>query len=292
METAMDKKTDHSGPVRIGMLNSLDISPLGMSWREAVPCADWQLVVGSEDEINTKLVEGQIDLGFISSFSYGENTDQYVILPGLSLSTSTAIGQAILFSHIPLERLDDCQVFLCSYSISSAVLSRIVVEEWSKVSPQYTAGNIDSIDDIKKDFSAVLATGVGALRMIEESRYLYQFDLGDIWKRKTGLPFVYNVCVVRRQFAEEDPYRLQRIHRELLRCRDEGLAELDKISEVSAAQSSLTVAGYRAYLQGLEYDLSGEKRAALEKFFEVLIKRKELKKNALPLQFFDCDFDE
>ncbi len=53
------------------------------------------------------------------------------------------------------------------------------------------------------NFKAVLAIGDDALRLVEKSTYLYEYDLADIWKRQTGLPFVFAVCAVREEFCSQ-----------------------------------------------------------------------------------------
>ena len=122
--------------------------------------------------------------------------------------------------------------------------------------------------------------------MLEGSKFLYQFDLGDIWKRKTGLPFVFSVCAVREEFCEQQPEMLAEIHRELLRCSDEGRNDLAAICEISASRIPLTKKKCHEYLMAIEFDLGAQKRNALETFFERLIKRGDIGQGALPLKIY------
>lgn len=278
-------------PVKIGMSNALNAAPLATLWQETVSCQSWQMTEGRTDEISEKLAAGEIDLGFISSFAYGKNASDYLLLPGLSLSASTAAGVAILFSHVPLEQLAKSRLLLRPCA-SSAALVRLILEEWNGVTPEYVPGDIMALQESGQEFKAVLATGDDALRLVEKSDYLYQFDLGDIWKRRMELPFVFSVCAVRRQFVERFPDEVAAIHRQLLRCRDEGLEALSRICEHTASSIPFSTRRCQEYIEALEYNLSGKKRTALEKFFKLLIQRKELEETALPLEFFACDDDE
>ena len=124
------------------------------------------------------------------------------------------------------------------------------------------------------------------LESLPWAQILYQFDLGDIWKRKTGLPFVYAVCAVREEFCQNHPELLSEIHRELLRCRDEGTEDLDQICEIAAIRIPLSKQKCRDYLLGIQYDLSPKKCKALEAFFEILIQRGTINENALPIKMF------
>jgi chorismate dehydratase len=122
--------------------------------------------------------------------------------------------------------------------------------------------------------------------LVEKSTYLYEYDLADIWKRQTGLPFVFAVCAVREEFCAQQPEMLSEIHRELLRCRDEGKSDLAAICEISASRIPMSKKKCYQYLTGIEYDLGAQKRKALETFFDFLIKRGDIDKSALPLKVF------
>ena len=76
------------------------------------------------------------------------------------------------------------------------------------------------------------------------------------------------------------------IHRELLRCRDEGQRDLEEICEISAARIPMSKKKCHQYLSAIEYDLGAQKRKALETFFDFLIKRGDIDRSALPLKIF------
>ncbi len=234
--------------------------------------------------LNRKLASGEVDLGFVSSYEYGARPDRYKILSGLTISANGPVGSVFLFSHLPMDQLDGARVLLSAQSETSVNLVKIILEEYYKVRPQYETGDVLSAKH--KNFKAVLAIGDDALRLVDSSVFLYQFDLGDIWKRETGLPFVFSVCAVREEFCAEQPEMLSDIHRELLRCRDEGKDDLRAICGMAAPRIPMTEKRCFEYLSAIEYDLGSQKRKALEIFFEHLIKRGDIPKNAVPLKIF------
>lgn len=294
MKNEMSSKDGVSHPVRIGVGNALNLAPFTSLWKQSGQSTNWQLIEGRQEVLNEKLAAGELDIAFISSFAYGKNAQEYRLLPGLAMSASSAAGVAILFSHAPLDQLAESMVLLKPQVASSGTaLARIILEEWNEVVPEYVFGDIMELqEDDDNEYEAVLATGDDALRLVEESSYLYQFDLGDIWKRKMELPFVFNVCAVRREFCDQFPDELARVYCALLRCRDEGVADLSSLSEEVADRIPVSTEGCRKYFSAIEYDFSGKKRTALEKFFQILIDRKELEKTALPLDFFVFNEDE
>lgn len=277
-------KRSEETKARIGMVNYLNTAPIHEKWKSSVTRSDWTLVEATPAELNRKLVQGSIDLGFVSSYEYGAHPEQYRILSGLSISANGPVGSVFLFSHVPVEQLDQVPVLLTSQSETSAFLVKIILEEFYSVLPTYSVGDVGTSSD--QEYRAVLAIGDDALRLVEGGTYLYQFDLGDIWKRKTGLPFVFAVCAVREEFHDQHQETLNDIHRELLRCRDEGRDDLESICELSASRIPLSKKKCRDYLSAIEYDLDGQKRKALETYFDLLIKRGDIETEALPLKIY------
>lgn len=281
----MNTKESETPTARIGMVSYINVAPIYESWKASVHRNDWQVIEAPPAVLNRKLASGEVDLGFVSSYEYGTRPDRYRILSGLSISANGPVGSVFLFSHLPMDQLDNARVLLSAQSETSVSLVKIILEEYYKVHPQYETGDVLSAKH--RDFQAVLAIGDDALRLVDSSVYLYQFDLGDIWKRETGLPFVFSVCAVREEFWAEHPEILAEIHRELLRCRDEGKgANLRSICAMTAPRIPMTEKRCFEYLSAIEYDLGSQKRKALEIFFEHLIRRGDIPKNAVPLRIY------
>ncbi len=273
--------------VKIGMVNFLITAPIYETWKRTVLQTNWELVEGSPRALNKQLDEGELDLGLVSSFEYGLHSDKYKILSGLSMSATGSVddaGSVFLFSHVPLAQLDQAEVLLCSQSDTCIGLVKIILEEFIGVFPVYTSGDVSTVQAEK--FKAVLAIGDDALRMVAKSTYLYQFDLADIWNRETGLPFVFAVCAVREKFCLKNREILDEIHKELLRCRDEGVNALKEICTITAPRIPMSVSNCCNYLKTIEYDLSDQKQKALITFFDFLIKRGDIGENALPLKIY------
>ncbi len=260
--------------VRIGLVDYLNALPINEKFKLTAASKKWGILEGPPSTINQNLAENVLDVGFASSITYGASPEKYKILPGLSISASGSAGAVFLFSHLPLNQLSEENVLLTSKSETSIGLGKIIFEEINKVNPVYSIG--DAIKNQQGGFKAVLATGDDALRLLEEGQYLYQYDLGDMWKRDTGLPFVLAICVVREELCQGRSELIAEIHRELLKSRDEGCKDLETICAVSASRIPFTKVKCREYLDGIEYDLNVEKRKSLQLFFEFLVKRGDI----------------
>src|SRR2546430_10108349 len=75
--------------------------------------------------------------------------------------------------------------------------------------------------------SAVLVIGDAALVLKARQAYPHRYDLGEEWRRWTGLPFVFAVWAARR---EADPAAVRLLHAALLAARTLGVAHLPALA--------------------------------------------------------------
>ncbi len=136
------------------------------------------------------------------------------------------------------------------------------------------------------DILAVLAIGDEALMLARNKIYPHKIDLGKIWHNETSLPFVFAVWAMRKEFCRSNPEIVREIQSELLRCRQEGKNDLKNISKRVGPRVSMDADACYEYLQGIEHDLSPEKKKGLIRFIEYLIERGEGVPEALPLKIF------
>jgi chorismate dehydratase len=276
----------NSRPVRIGMVNFINTAPLYEVWKKTVRRPDWQIVADTPSELNRMLYAGELDMGCVSSYEYAAHPECYQILADLSISASGPVGSVFLFSRVPPEKLQGGKVLLSCQSQTSVSLVKILLEEFYGVKPEYRTGSIVESISRPDEVDAVLAIGDEALRMAVSSHFAIQCDLGEIWHRHTGLPFVFALWTVRREFCLKNAPQVREIRQELLRCLREGRSDLRAISRDVAFRIPMNAEDCFHYLQSMEYDLDAKKQEALALFFDYLIRRGEGKKDALPLRIF------
>lgn len=277
----MTKKVT-SDVVRIGMVNYINVAPIYEPWKRRDAELGWNVVEAIPSKLNKMLATGELDLGFVSCYEYGAHPELYRILPDLSISANGPVGSVFLFSKVPVKKLDGQRVLLTSHSETSVSLTKVVLEEFYKVHPEYVTGEVMSEE--RDACAALLAIGDDAIRIAHEQSFSHQIDLGETWKKHTGLPFVFAVCAVREEFCNHNPLLLTAVHKRLLECRVEGGSRLDDICKIAAPRIPMEVDRCKAYLKGIQYDLDEKKREALERFFSYLIKRGDASPEALPLK--------
>ncbi|MBL4902989.1 MAG: menaquinone biosynthesis protein [Desulfocapsa sp.] len=271
--------------VRIGMVNYINTAPIYETWKTRSHPQNWHVVEAPPSSLNRMLANGELDLGFVSSYEYGVRPEEYRILSDLSISANGSVGSVFLFSRVAPSRLNNQYVLLSGQSETSISLVKILLEEFFHVYPKYEVGDVNGR---KADESeAILAIGDEALRLSASDAFPYKLDLAEVWCQHTDLPFVFAVCAAREEFCREYPEIVSAIHREFLFCKGEGRKHLESICEIVAPRIPMHPDECYVYLRAIEYGLGGRKQLALETFFQYLIDRNEASPKSVPLNIFE-----
>jgi len=259
--------------MRLGRIGYINCYPVyGAIDRGVTPLAA-ELVTGTPSELNDLLAAGELDVSVVSAVEYARNARNYVLLPELAISCDGPVRSVALFAKRPAERLDGATVLLTASSRTSVYLLELLCRDVWRVRPQFAqaraeAADLDALAGLPHD--GVLVIGDPALLLAARHAYEFRYDLGEAWKRWTGLPFVFAMWAARR---EADQRAVQALHRTLLAARDWGLAHLDLLAEAAAATTGVAVADCRTYFAGLDYALTYKHLAGLTDFFRRLAAR-------------------
>jgi chorismate dehydratase len=215
-----------------------------------------------------------VDLGSISALEYGRFPENYLLLADLSISSRGPVGSVLLFSRVPFAELGGRRVQVSPASASGAALLKVLMAGLFGVQPEYRQEPLGAGDGA--EVSAVLAIGDEALRLKAAASMPYELDLGEAWLELTGLPFVFGIWAVRRDFAGSHPAAAAALHRLLLRSRDWGLAALRELSRLAASPFGMSPDQVLAYFRQLNYSLGPEHQQGLAKFFHYLHRLGEL----------------
>jgi chorismate dehydratase len=273
-------------PVRIGMVNYINTAPVYEEWKTMTLDPEWQVTTAPPSTLNRLLAEDKLDLGMVSCYEYAARPDKYGILADLSISANGPVGSVFLFSTVPPDQLSGKLVLLTGQSATSVALVKIVLEKFFHIQPRYAMGDILTERNYEKKISAILAIGDDALRLKIKNIYPHKLDLAEVWRKNTGLPFVFAVFAVREEFIRTHPETLEKVWQTLIDCRDRGRSRLQEICRQVAPRIPMDFDSCYEYLQQIQHNLGPEHQRALELFFTFLIERGEVDTNALPLKFF------
>lgn len=261
--------------MRLGRIGYINCYPVYGALDRGVVRVGAQLVTGTPAELNDLLAAGELDVSVVSAVEYARNARDYVLLPGIAISCDGPVRSVALFSRRPVTQLDRATVLLSASSRTSVHLLELLCRDVWHVSPRFAqvraeAADLEALAALPHD--AVLVIGDAALMLAARRAYPYRYDLGEEWKRWTGLPFVFAVWAARR---EVEPRAVHRVHRALHASRDWGLAHLDLLAERAHAATggSVPASDCRAYLEGLDYAFGDRHLAGLTDFFRRLAAR-------------------
>ena len=120
-----------------------------------------------------------------------------------------------------------------------------------------------------RDAQAGVLIGDAALRasLYDAPRLgLHVYDLGQMWKEWTSLPFVFAVWAVRREFLEREKELVREVHRAFLDSRDLSLAEVTKVAEQAARWEAFDAALLERYFTTLDFSLGTAQLAGIREF--------------------------
>ena len=236
-----------SGPLRVGRIGFANCTPLYLAL-EAEPLGDLVYVRGVPTELNRRLRAGEVHLAPSSSVEYLERPDLYGFLPDLSISSIGPVASVILFSRVPLGELGGRRVGLSPASATSVLLLRVLLERYQGVRPRY-CGPGEGPD-------AVLWIGDRALREARTGGWPHAYDLGELWYRATGTPFVFALWICRRDTFAERPGDVRRFYRALLEARHRAYRTFPGLACRAEEASWMGVDDLLAYWQTISYDLT------------------------------------
>lgn len=258
--------------MRIGRIGYINCAPVyGAIDRGIVPLpAGGELVTGTPSELNDLLVAGELDVSVISAVEYARHAKELVLLPDLAISCDGPVRSVALFSRRTVGQLDGRTVLLSASSRTSVALVELLCRDVWHIQPKFAearaeAQDLDTLAALPHE--AVLVIGDAALALAARGTYTHRYDLGEEWKRWTGLPFVFAVWAARRS---TDLGAARRGHEALLASRAWGLSHLDDLAEDAARATGVSLAACREYLGGLDYALTYKHLAGLTDFFRRL----------------------
>jgi chorismate dehydratase len=270
-----------TAPLRLGRIGYINCYPVyGAIDRGVVPVPAG-LVTGTPSELNDLLAAGELDLSVVSAVEYARNAAAYHLLPDLAISCDGPVQSVCLFSRRPVEELDRGTILLSASSRTSVFLLQLLCQDLWTVRPRFAearaeAADLGTLAGLPHD--AVLIIGDSALVLAGRGTYPHRYDLGEVWKRWTGLPFVFAVWAARREAEQE---RVQEVHRALLESRVWGLSHLDQLAAQASQITGVATPQCVEYLSGLDYSLGYKELEGLTSFLRRLAARGMVREGAL-----------
>lgn len=225
---------------------------------------------GVPAELNRQLAQGEIDVCPSSSFEYALHSEDYCLLPGLSISSIGPVQSVLWFApHDGAVSRAGSRIFLTGESATSVNLLKVIMQEFCRVDDiRYEVPDVPVEQLLAQGHSALLI-GDRALRAAHgfDRRDLRVVDLGAVWYQYTGLPFVFALWIARRDAARRQPGEMQTLAAQLRASRGMAFDHIDEMSEELAAGTCLSAPDLKTYWQTMSYDLTEGHLEGLKLFF-------------------------
>ena len=267
--------------MRIGRIPYVNCYPVYGAIDRGLVSLDGALVTGVPSALNRRMADGALDISVVSAVEYARDARRYLLLPDLAISCDGPVQSVMLFARRPAEELDGQRVIVSRSSMTSVALVELLFENVWRARPEFVAGDAEMSDIVgfdREPHEARLIIGDAALVLRGESRprsatimqpsYPFAYDLGEVWKAWTGLPFVFAVWVAQRTAPVAEALG---VHASLITSRDWGLEHLDMLATQASQATGVSEQVCHEYLSGLDYGLSYEHLAGLTEFFRRLV---------------------
>jgi chorismate dehydratase len=224
----------------------------------------FEVIEGIPSQLNRLLREGSVDVSPSSSIAYAMNTDRYLLIPGLSITSRREVRSIILQSRVPIEELAGKTIALTSASATSVVLLRILIALRYGLRPVYTSFD-QGVNDPFGTADAMLFIGDHALKSRVTPEYPHLYDLGILWHEFTGLPFVFALWQV--NYKKNIDKDLSVLYDVLVQSKAYGLSRIPELAHASADRFGLPVPLLIDYWTAFSYELTEYEKSGLQKFY-------------------------
>jgi chorismate dehydratase len=269
--------------MRIGRIPYINCYPVYGAIDRGVVKLTGELVDGVPSALNERMAQGSLDVSVVSAVEYARDSHRYLLLPDLAISCDGPVHSVMLFAKRPASELHGRRVIVSRSSMTSVALLELLFEHVWHARPEFVPGNaeLSDIAGFANDIhDARLVIGDAALSIggvagktsaapaSAELSYRYPYDLGEMWKEWTGLPFVFAVWVAQRCTPVDEALQ---VHASLISSRNWGLEHLPELARQASNATGVSEATSLAYLSGLDYGLSYPHLAGLTEFYRRLV---------------------
>jgi chorismate dehydratase len=226
---------------------------------------------------------GDIDVGLIPSIELFRGPVPYHIVPDLAIASCGPVASVCLYTTRPIA--DVRSIAMDTSSRSSVALVRVLCARQFGIEPALQAHGPD-LTSMLATCDAALVIGDNALFMDVPAvasalgARVEVVDLGEVWTRATGLPFVYAFWAGRPGALAHDAVR------HLHTARAEGVRRLDAVAAGYFRETPERAAAGARYLRdNIKYGLDHAALAGLDLFFRHAAEA-GLVERAGPVRFF------
>lgn len=214
------------------------------------------------------LYSGLLDISPSSSIEYAKHPQNYLILQDLSISSIGPVRSVCLFSRAPIEDLDHAGIGLTTESETSVCLLKIILGRFFDHRNSFHAVRGAGLNTLEK-YPAVLLIGDSALKAgLHHPSDVFVYDLGELWYRNTGLPFVFALWIVREDALARNTAGVKSLWEELREAKLNSSKLFDREAQ-RQEKEWISPSQLVDYWKTISYDLTSRHIEGLKEFFRL-----------------------
>jgi len=239
--------------LKISAVSYLNTIPFihGLKQSELIKTIDLQLDYPSI--CADKLINGTVDLALVPVAVIPKLKKAYII-SDYCIGANGAVDTVCLYSDVPIEEIES--IALDYQSRTSVALLKILLKEYWQLNPELKKANVGFEENIKGNHAALV---IGDRAFALNTKHAYIYDLSAIWKKMTGLPFVFAAWVANTKLTKDFIVSFNK-------ALEKGLSNIDKALALEG-DSYPNCENPEDYLNNkISYNLDIEKQKGMELF--------------------------
>ena len=252
---SLRSKINHLKKIRVAAVSYLNTKPLLFGIKNHPIMDEIELIEDYPSKIAAMLINNEVDVGLIPVAACLK-LNQWNIVGTHCIGSDGPVASVCIFSEQPIDEVR--KVYLDYQSRTSVNLAKLLLNEYWKLKVEYIdAKGEDFRNEIKGNTAGVI---IGDRALEQRTKSKYHYDLGEAWKKHTGLPFVYAAWIANKQLPEDFCKRFDEAN-------ETGMHHLD---EIIAAHPFPYYNLKKYYTECISYQLDEKKKAGMELFLRKL----------------------
>lgn len=204
-----------------------------------------------------KLIDNRVDLGLVPVAALLHVPD-YRIIGDYCIGSVGAVNSVFIFSKKPVQEIRALR--LDSHSRTSNNLARVLLKNHWCV----------EVDLVESEADAYVLIGDRTFGRVGTEPYAY--DLGAEWMRFTGLPFAYAVWAANKELSNDFITLFNKALKDGIEGRKDYIHEIPLVENFDIQ---------KYLMESIDYDLTAEKRKAIQLFHRYILELDVAVKNSL-----------
>jgi len=242
--------------IRIGAVSYLNTKPLIHGLERGLGAGLVELSDDVPSVLAERMSRGEIDVALLPVIELARMPDLEVV-PGLGITTFGPSRSVLLLSRVPIAAVE--RVALDRESRTSNALAQVLFADVWGARPSFELGP-RALDQALGEHDAVVRIGDKAL-FESPPDDVEIHDLGEVWTRASGLPFVFAAWAARPGVVDREIYGV------LHASRRQGVKAIDRIAEEfrwNGHHDPVLVRGY--LMEHIQYRLGAAEVQAMRHF--------------------------